>query len=390
LARRGNFSGGAIARACTPRWLSGSDAIRPWVRISAGTRDDRAGSLLLMEDGALPCRTGMGKAAEAWFELDTEPASVQRIVPPGQGERFEGVAFSPSGDTLAIATSESNSVLLFRRGTDGRFDETPFQVIGKPGLKYPHDVSFSNSDGGELLAVAQRDGAITVYARYGSSDYDPTPAFEIGGPRSKLAFSDGVAFLPPDDRYLAACNLELGTISFFPARSGWPPALARIPELEFKHPSIYHPDGLAFSACGSWLATANHGQHTVTVFRRRTGLFARPRMRLSPHPVTIIKDPLFRHPHSVAFTPATNHLVVTNAGANYFTVYASEQRRLGTRWSQNPVAQVIAHDGDVFKAVNMANKTEGGPKGVAINKNTLAVCSPQIGIKVYSFREGWK
>jgi hypothetical protein len=47
-----------------------------------------------MEDGALPRRTGMGKAAEAWFELDTEPASVQRIVPPGQGERFEGVAFS--------------------------------------------------------------------------------------------------------------------------------------------------------------------------------------------------------------------------------------------------------------------------------------------------------
>ena len=329
----------------------------------------------------------MGKAAEPWFELEAEPACIQRIVPPGRDERFEGVAFSPSGETLAIATSESNSVLLFRRKADDRFDETPFQVIG---LKYPHDLSFSNGDGGELLAVAQRDGAIAVYARYGSSEYDPTPAFEISGPRSKLAFSDAVAFMPPDDRYLAACNLELGTVSFFPARSGWPPALARTPELEFKHPSIHHPDGLAFSACGNWLATANHGGHTVTVFRCRTGLFARRRMHLSPHPVAIIKDPLLRHPHSVAFTPATNHLVVTNAGANYFTVYAPEQRRLGTRWPQNPVAQVIAHDDAEFKAVNTANKMEGGPKGVAINKNTLAVCSPQIGIKIYSFREGWK
>jgi DNA-binding beta-propeller fold protein YncE len=113
-------------------------------------------------------------------------------------------------------------------------------------------------------------------------------------------------------------------------------------------------------------------------------------MSLSRRPVTIIKDPLLRHPHSVAFTPATSHLVVTNAGANYFTVYAPERRRLGTRWSHKPVAQVIAHDDDAFKAVNMTNKTEGGPKGVAVSKDSLVVCSPQIGIKIYSFREGWK
>jgi hypothetical protein len=113
-------------------------------------------------------------------------------------------------------------------------------------------------------------------------------------------------------------------------------------------------------------------------------------MELSRHPVTIIKNARLRHPHSVAFTPSTNHLVVTNAGANYFTVYAPEQRRLGMRWSQDPLVQVIAHDDEVFKAVNMAEKTEGGPKGIAVSKNTLAVCSPQIGIKIYSFREGCK
>jgi len=52
------------------------------------------------------------------------------------------------------------------------------------------------------------------------------------------------------------------------------------------------------------------------------------------------------------------------------------------------VSQVIAHDDATFKEVNTADKTEGGPKGVAINGATLAVCSPQIGIKIYSFREG--
>jgi DNA-binding beta-propeller fold protein YncE len=102
----------------------------------------------------------------------------------------------------------------------------------------------------------------------------------------------------------------------------------------------------------------------------------------------VIADPRLRYPHSVAFTPHTNHLVVTNAGANYFNAYAPRRGFLRTRWSQAPVAQVIAHDDATFKEVNTADKTEGGPKGVAINGATLAVCSPQIGIKIYSFREG--
>ena len=94
-----------------------------------------------------------------------------------------------------------------------------------------------------------------------------------------------------------------------------------------------------------------------------------------------------RYPHSVVFTPRTNHLIVTNAGANYFCVYEPSRRLFGMRWSQSPVSRVIAHDEESFKEVNTSNKMEGGPKGVAIHKNQLAVCSPQIGVKIYSFRE---
>jgi hypothetical protein len=82
-------------------------------------------------------------------------------------------------------------------------------------------------------------------------------------------------------------------------------------------------------------------------------------------------------------------LVVTNAGANFFAVYRPQRRPFGMRWSQTPVARVIAHDDVTFQEVNTANKMEGGPKGVAIHQNSLAVCSPQIGVKVYSFHEGW-
>ena len=42
-------------------------------------------------------------ATLAKFEIDASPAAVQRIIPQSRSERFEGVDFSPSGDTLAIA-----------------------------------------------------------------------------------------------------------------------------------------------------------------------------------------------------------------------------------------------------------------------------------------------
>lgn len=220
-----------------------------------------------------------GMTLGPWVEVDTNPTSVQRIMPPSRSARFEGVGFSGSGNTLAIATSETNSVLLFRRRADGLFEDMPYQVIGNSRLDYPHDVSFSNWNDGELLAVAQRTGAIAIYSKHDSNrDYTSSPVFEISGQRSKLAFSDGVAFVPPYDRYLAACNLELGTISFFRTVSLSPANFRKEPEFELKHESIYHPDGLGFSNCGKWLACANHGKNTVAIFRRRNRFLAGERL----------------------------------------------------------------------------------------------------------------
>ena len=51
------------------------------------------------------------------------------------------------------------------------------------------------------------------------------------------------------------------------------------------------------------------------------------------------------------------------------------------------MSQIIAHEDKEFMEVNTANKMEGGPKGVAIHDDKLAVCSPQIGVKIYTFRE---
>ena len=106
-----------------------------------------------------------------------------------------------------------------------------------------------------------------------------------------------------------------------------------------------------------------------------------------PAPVAEIRDDDFRYPHSVAFTD-NGHLLVTNAGANYMTVYrlaAARERKDGV--SIECVHKLIIGDNAAFVRVNCENKMEGGPKGLAIYGDEIAVCSPQFGIKIYRFKE---
>jgi DNA-binding beta-propeller fold protein YncE len=332
----------------------------------------------------------IGTTGNSRFEIDASDDSVQSLAPPSELQRFEGIAFSSSGNIIGVATSDTNTVFMFRRKANGLFEDTPYWSINGPGsrLKYPHDVSFSLSGDTELLAVAQRRGAIAIYEKNRANEnYGLYPVFEIRGPKTKLNFSDGVAFVPPNNDYLAACNLEIGSISFYRRISHSPIGFELEPVFELKHRSLSNPDGLAFSHCGRWLAIANHGNHSISLFQRRNRILSGGKLRYGPEPVTIIKDPALRHPHSVAFTPETNHLVVTNAGANYFSVYEPQSRNFRMRWSQSPVVQQTVGPDRIFKEVNARNKMEGGPKGVAIHKSSLAICSPEHGIKIYSFRE---
>jgi hypothetical protein len=102
--------------------------------------------------------------------------------------------------------------------------------------------------------------------------------------------------------------------------------------------------------------------------------------------VAIISDPQLRYPHSVAFTPC-NQLIVTNAGANYFSHFNSRKGLWNLRWSEFASLQKTVNDEDVFREVNAGNKMEGGPKGIATHGNTIAECSPELGINLYYFRE---
>ena len=332
----------------------------------------------------------IGTTGNSGFEIAASDDAVQSLAPPNEQQRFEGIAFSSSGNIIAVATSDTNTVFLYRRKANGLFEDTPYWSINGPRsrLNYPHDVSFALAGDSELLAVAQRRGAISIYEKHQANEtYGPDPVFEICGPTTELNYSDGVTFIPPNNDYLAACNLEIGSISFYRRISRSPVAFKLEPVFELKHRSLSNPDGLAFSQCGRWLAVANHGNHSVSVFQRRNGIFSGGEIKYGRRPATVIKDPGLRHPHSVAFTPETNHLVVTNAGANYFSVYAPQRGFKLQYWSQSAVVQKTVGPDSIFREVNARNKMEGGAKGVAIHKNSLAICSPEHGVKIYSFRE---
>ena len=314
------------------------------------------------------------------FQVD--PVPIQQLLPAAASARFEGLGYSSTGAVLGAATADTNEALLFRRGADGRFEATPFCTLS--GLKYPHDISFCNSEGRtDILAVAQRTGAISLFASAPSGDfYGPSPAFEIEGPESKLVFTDAVAFVPHSD-YVAACNLTSSTISFYRVMSRSPLRVETSPCCELKHAAMRDPDGLGFSNDGAWLATANHGVNSVTIFQRDASA---EDISYGSEPVVEIKDDDLRYPHSVAFTEA-GHLVMTNAGANYIKVYRLTSTGSERRLVVEPVLKMAVNDQAAFMEVNSQNKMEGGPKGLAVHGNELAVCSPEIGIKIYRFQE---
>ena len=288
---------------------------------------------------------------------------------------------------MGVVDPDLNSVFLFRRKVARQFDHEPYCVINgsQSGLSYPHDLSFSRFRGIECLAIGQRTGAIAIYAKSRSNDqFGSAPVFEIRGPETGLDHSDGVAFIPPTHQHIAACNLRSGTISIY-ERTSQAIEFRLEPVFELRHPSLVHPDGLAFSSNGKWMAVANHGGNTVSVFERRgDSLSTQAGVEYGPEPAIVIDDPELRHPHSVSFVPKSHHVVVTNAGANFFNIYQHDGK---SQWSKTPMVQQAVAQADTFLEVNLENPMEGGPKGVAVCKSRIAVCSPQIGITIYSFRE---
>ncbi len=314
----------------------------------------------------------------------------QQITPPPGERHIEGVGFSACGRLLVAAAADNDRLYLYRRDVPtAPFEEQPYCVLTDPDgrIAYPHDAAFSPDADSHLLAVAQRTDSLLIYQRRaGTDEYGPRPTSVISGEAAGLDYSDGVAFVPPHGNLLAACNLSRCSVSFYAVRVDGDAVQAdTVPTAVLQHDTIVDPDGIGFSADGEFLALANHGNHSVVIFRRNRDPVTVGEQPYGPEPVCLIRDTQMRFPHSVAFTARHHHLLVTNAGANHVGLYLCN--RYGAddvTWSRRAALTVPIADEDVFRRANDDNAMEGGPKGVTARPDEFAVCSPQVGMQVFS------
>lgn len=316
----------------------------------------------------------------------------QQISPPPTERHIEGIGFSACGRLLVAAQADRDRIALYRRASPAAmFEAQPYCVLSDPDgrIAYPHDAAFSPDERSLLLAVAQRTDSLLIYRRRaGTDEYGPHPAAVISGVESGLEYSDGVAFVPPQGDQLAACNLSRCSVSFYAVRVDGEAVQADIaPTAVLEHDAIIDPDGIGFSADGEFLALANHGNHSVVIFRRNHDPSTRAAHPYGPEPACLIRDPHLRFPHSVAFTASGHHLLVTNAGANHVGLYlCNRYGENGVTWSRHASTTVPIANADVFRRANQDNAMEGGPKGIATRADEFAVCSPQVGIMVFNLK----
>ena len=128
--------------------------------------------------------------------------------------RPETIAFTPSGDLMAVGNTESHSINIHRRiiGAKPIYQSKPYCVITDSDcLKYVHDVAFSPC-GKMLVAAARQDQSISVFVR--SEDrpdvFELKPSWVMRGEESGLGFPAGVAF-HPTGKFIAVANRQSGS-----------------------------------------------------------------------------------------------------------------------------------------------------------------------------------
>ena len=283
---------------------------------------------------------------------------------------------------MALAHSYTDRVSVFSLAGGLASSAMPVCVIEGPEseLDYPHDVDFSRD--GRFLAVANRtEPALTIYRRKrgGVGQFAQSPWSTVRGADSELEHTDGVWFVPPRGRYLAAVNASRSSITFYKSRRGGRKRFDQAPAFVLEGPAteLDYPDGMAFSSDGALLAVANHTSGSATVYQRGRG-----RQLYDDKPVAILSaTPPMRYPHSVAFSPDGRYLAASSAGGRQVSMFHRSSESLS--WVHEPALDLEVYDQKTFDERNRLNPQEGGPKGLAFGAGCFAVCSEKLGLHVY-------
>jgi len=235
--------------------------------------------------------------------------------------RPEAVAFTPSGDLMAISNTGRHSVSLYTRGAASRksYATRPCFTISDPeSLNYVHDVAFSPC-GNKLAIVAREDHSLSIFMMLdkNSSAIEGSLLWYIRGQECGLSFPAGVAIHPSGD-YLAVANRMYTGITLYGTSNGQfdSTPIQTITEEALSIYGLASPHGLDFSPDGTSLIVthkrfykAEHpkGDSGLSIFKWRTS--SEPGINTKP---TFI-FPYGRSPlHLVAFHPSGKIVAVSN------------------------------------------------------------------------------
>lgn len=280
----------------------------------------------------------------------------------------EAVAFTPSGDYILAANTESNCITFYKQIDGARYETTASYTLSGPEsqLNYPHGISISPDS--QYLAVANRRGStITIYKKDPlTAHFETAPIALIGGEESQLSGPDAVCYSPIEDILVVANNFT-STITFYSFdKENYDNTPCDILQGTY----LRVPDGLDFSKDGRLLATTSHDNHSAALFEKGP----------DGYQLVQVFDQEKSHllyPHSLAFHPLTNDLAITNSqGKQNVLLYKSLSEN---HYNPEPA--------DVLEVLEMYNETnidwlyklkqEGGVKGVAFSPDGKSLAITQ-------------
>ena len=225
--------------------------------------------------------------------------------------RPEGIAFSPSGDCLAVANSAGYSVTVYRRTEDENpiYSTTPtVHFQDSSVLRYPHSVEFTPD--GKHLAVASRDNhSVVLYKRNFSAicSFEMTPAAILRGFGMNLPA--GVSFSADADVMGVANRAGNQPLTFYRRYNGpvyYDQPFHSISREEVNQLGMSMAHDLAFSPLGDSFTTLHKpycrnspGSSGFITYDNQFNI-----QSMSPHGIECL--------HSISYHPSGNYLAISH------------------------------------------------------------------------------
>jgi DNA-binding beta-propeller fold protein YncE len=310
------------------------------------------------------------KGSISALEIDRKYAPVKVTATPevlhalGRIGQTEDVEFSPDNRWLALVGYVEDKVLLLNIEllTDGtEVVISDYRELSSPVFKKPHGVSWIDDD---TLVVANREGeahVLRIPKMTAQKSTEPVVLhtfFADESPKPKAPSSVRIFKRGPTLYDVLLCDNSDNAIFQATVDSG----SSSGPQLGKKllQLGLDGPDGIAFNTAGSWIAISNHHHNNVLLYKIGSGL------DINSEPAGVLHGVNF--PHGVLFTPDDRFILVADAGAPYVGLYSKES---GADWSgdRDPHSLIRVMDDSIFRRTQNNNPEEGGPKGLALDKN---------------------